>query len=84
MSPDTSLVSLLFYYLQFFDKKINYNELQLVLQSSPAFPSLLSLKQTCDFFGLETKAYLADYDVLLENTLPVIVHWKTESEEKFV
>ena len=84
MSTDTSLVSLLFYYLQFFDKKINYYELQLVLQSSPAFPSLLSLKQTCDFFGLETKAYLADYDVLLENTLPVIVHWKTESEEKFV
>lgn len=59
-------------------------ELQLLLQSSPSFPSVLSIIQTCNYFGINAKAYKADYNALLMNKRSTIVHIKENSSDKFV
>jgi len=84
MASEIYLVALLFEYLKGFDKKTNKNELQLVLQSGPAYPSLLSIKQTCEYFGLKTNGYQGDFDSLVKIEMPVIAHWKKDNAEKFV
>lgn len=71
-------------YLRCYDVLPDSNQLRLILESDPSFPSLLSIRQTCNYFGIKTNAYKGDYDALLENKLPAMVHWKTENEEKFV
>lgn len=71
-------------YLRYYDKHMDVDQLRLVLESDPSFPSLLCIRKTCNYFGINSKAYKGDYDALLDNAMPVIVHWKTENEEKFV
>ena len=84
MQPNSYFVPLLREYLSFFKIYPNSQKLHLVLKSSPSYPSVLSIVQTCIYFGLKTKAYKADYDALLKNNIPVIVHLKEDSDEKFV
>lgn len=84
MQPNSYFVPLLREYLSFFKIYPNSQKLHLVLKSSPSYPSVLSIVQTCIYFGLKTKAYKADYDALLKNSMPAIVHLKEKSSEKFV
>lgn len=84
MQPNSYFVPLLREYLSFFKIYPNSQKLHLVLKSSPSYPSVLSIVQTCIYFGLTTKAYKADYDALLKNSMPAIVHLKEKSGEKFV
>lgn len=84
MSSASGLQLLLREYLNFCGIKPSSQQLQLVSQSSPSYPSVLSIVQTCVYFGLKTKAYKADYDALLKNNMPAIVHLKEGSDEKFV
>lgn len=84
MSSTNYLVPLLREYFESFNIHPDIEQLQIALQSAPTFPSLLSIHQTCIYFGLKTKAYKGDYDALLENKMLIIVHWKLDNEEKFV
>lgn len=84
MQSNSYFIPLLEEFLKHFDIRSDRKDLQLLLQSSPSFPSVLSIIQTCVYFGLNTKAYKADYDVLLKNNMPVLVHLKEDSDEKFV
>ena len=84
MYSNSYFIPLLYEYLKHFNVPLERKDLQLLLQSSPSFPSVLSIIQTCTYFGLNTKAYKADYDVLLKNSIPVIAHLKKNSGEKFV
>lgn len=84
MYSNSYFIPLLYEYLKHFGIRSERKDLQLLLQSSPSFPSVLSIIQTCTYFGLNTKAYKADYDALLKNSIPVIVHLKENSGEKFV
>lgn len=84
MQSNSYFIPLLQEYLKYFGIESERKDLQLLLQSSPSFPSVLSIIQVCSYFGLITKAYKADYDALLKNSMPVIVHLKEKSDEKFV
>lgn len=84
MQSNTYFIPLLQEYMKHFGIPSERKDLQLLLQSSPSFPSVLSIIQACIYFGLNTKAYKADYDALLKNSMPAIVHLKENSDEKFV
>lgn len=78
------LVLLLKKYLRCNNVNPDIHQLRLTLESDPSYPSLLSIRQTCTYFGIKTNAYKGDYEGLLESRKPAIVHWKAENEEKFV
>ena len=84
MQSNTYFIPLLQEYMKHFGIPSERKDLQLLLQSSPSFPSVLSIIQACIYFGLNTKAYKADYDALLKNSMPAIVHLKENSDEKYV
>jgi uncharacterized membrane protein len=78
------LVTLLTHFLRIYDVPYREKEVALVLLSSPSFPSVLSIVQTCLYFGLETKAYKADFRGLEKTESPAIVHLKENDTGKFV
>ncbi len=84
MQGNNYLVPLLAVYLKHYTGNPDRKELQLVLQSSPSFPSVLSIIQACSYFGLKTKGYKADFSGLLKSRLPVIAHIKKNETEQFV
>lgn len=84
MQADNYLIPLLETYLKHYAIYPDRKELQLVLQSSPSFPSALSVIQTCLYFGLKTNGYRADFEALQKNEMPVIAHVRTKDSEKFV
>ncbi|MDO5665023.1 MAG: vitamin K epoxide reductase family protein [Bacteroidia bacterium] len=84
MQVTNYLIPLLTEYLKYSDIHPEREELQLALESSPSFPSVLSIIQTCTYFGLNAKAYKADFDALLKSEMPIIVHIKKGSDERFV
>ncbi|MFW6369966.1 MAG: hypothetical protein ACOC10_02035 [Bacteroidota bacterium] len=69
MTKTNYLVLLLKEYLRCYDVHPDSNQLRIILESDPSFPSLLSIRQTCNYFGIKTNAYKGDYDALLENKL---------------
>jgi uncharacterized membrane protein/thiol-disulfide isomerase/thioredoxin len=62
--------------------KFQEKELEMVLQSAPSYPSVLSIVESCNYFGLKTAAYRADF-TKLKAEIPAIVHFKAEMD-KFV
>lgn len=83
MSSTNYLPYLLREYLKLFGIFPKSQELYVALQSSPSYPSVLSIVQTCNYFGLSTKAFKADYNALLKSKIPAIVLLKDDSDEKF-
>lgn len=84
MQRDNYLTQLLYRYLVYSNIYPDKKELQLILQSAPSFPSVLSIIQTCIYFGLKTNGYRANYDALLKSEMPVIAHLRTDEDERFV
>lgn len=84
MQSNNYFVPLLQEYLKHFGILSKRKELQLLLQTSYSFPSVLSIIQTCSYFGLKSKAYKADYKDILANKMPAIAHLKENVNEKFV
>lgn len=84
MQRDNYLTQLLYRYLVYSNIYPDKKELQLILQSAPSFPSVLSIIQTCIYFGLKTNGYRANYDAFLKSKMPVIAHLKTDEGERFV
>ena len=84
MRYDNYLIPLLYRYLANSHVYPDKKGLQLILQSAPSFPSVLSVVQTCIYFGLDANGYRANYDALLKSEMPVIAHLKTNEGERFV
>lgn len=82
MQQNSYLTSLLSRYLKLMGVKFQEKELEMVLQSAPTYPSVLSIVESCNYFGLKTAAYRADSSKL-KAEIPAIVHFKDETE-KFV
>lgn len=68
------MVSIVWRILHSQDMKINRSEVYKVLLSDASYPSVLSIVNTFNFFGVGSEVYLSDYESLQENTYPVIVH----------
>lgn len=84
MELNNYFIPLLLRHLQLKDIKCDPKELQLVLQSAPSFPSVLSIVQACTYFGLKATAYRADYTALTKATTPAIAHIKQDSTDRFI
>jgi len=84
MEENNYYIRLLIQYFNFYDIKSNPIQLQLVLESAPSYPSVLSITQACIYYGLPTDVYKADYSGLLRITRPAIVQIKSKDNEKFV
>ena len=82
MQQNSYLTTLLSRYLKLMGVKFQEKELEMVLQSAPTYPSVLSIVESCNYFGLKTAAYRADSSKL-KAEIPAIVHFKDETE-KFV
>ncbi len=78
------LVTLLIHFFRMCHIPYREKEVELVLRSSPSFPSVLSIVQTCLYFGLAAKAYKADFNGLEKTEMPAIVHLKGNDTGKFV
>lgn len=76
METNNYFIPLLMRHLKCMGVECNPGELQLVLQSSPSFPSVLSIVQAYTYYGLKVSAYRADYTALEKATLPVAVAFK--------
>lgn len=80
----TDYISLLLHqYLLSKGVRCDLVQLQMVLESAPSFPSVLSITQALSYFGVKGKAYNADYDGLQKIVLPAIVHLST-TPERFI
>lgn len=84
MRNDNYLMPLICEFLACYDIRPSKKELQLILQSTPSFPSMLSIIQTCLHYELKTNGYKANYNALLKSEIPVIAHLKTDEDERFV
>lgn len=84
MELNNYFVPLVLRHLQLMGIKCDPKELQLVLQSAPSFPSILSIVQACTYFGLKATAYRADYTALTKATTPAIAHIKEDSTDRFI
>lgn len=84
MEINSYFIPLLLRHLQLMDIKCDPKELQLVLQSAPSFPSVLSIVQTFTYFGLKATAYRADYAAIEKATTPAIAHVKEDSTDRFI
>lgn len=84
MDNDNYFIPLLLYHFRLLGIKCNSRQLDLVLQSSPSYPSLLSIMQTYSYFGLKANAFRADFIALKKLSLPVLVQINNGDSHKFV
>lgn len=84
METNNYFIPLLMRHLKLMRVKCNPEELQLVLQSAPSFPSVLSIVQACTYFGLKATAYRADYAALEKASIPAVAHIKQGNTDRFI
>ncbi|WP_352422586.1 cysteine peptidase family C39 domain-containing protein [Proteiniphilum sp.] len=84
MELNNYLIPLLIRHLKQMEMNCDPEELQLVLQSSPSFPSVLSIVQVYTYYGLKATACRADYSALVKAKHPVIAFIKDRTSERFI
>lgn len=84
MERKSYIIPLLLRHLQLMGIKCDPKELQLVLQSAPTFPSVLSIVQTYTYFGIKANAYQADFSALEKASAPAIAQIKQGRTDRLV
>lgn len=84
MEVNNYFIPLLLRHLKLMDIKCDPKELQLVLESAPSFPSILSIVQAYTYFGFKATAYRADYIGLTKASTPAVAHIKQDSSDRFI
>lgn len=84
METNYYFIPLLLKHLQMMNIKCDPKQLQIVLQSAPSFPSVLSIVQAYTYFGLKATAYRADYTALEKASIPAIAHIKEDNIDRFI
>ncbi len=84
MEENKYLIPLLIRHMNLLNINCDVKQLELVLLSAPSFPSVFSIVQTFNYFGLDAFAYKADYMALSNISMPAIVFIATEKFDRFV
>lgn len=84
MEQNSYFIPLLLQHIKLMGINCNPKELQLVLQSAPSFPSVLSIVQTYTYFGLKATAYRADYTALEKASIPALAHIRQGETDRFI
>ena len=84
MKTDSYFIPLLLRHFRLMGVMYDPKQLELVLKSSPSYPSLLSILQVYTYYGLEATVYRADFEKLKAISLPLVVQVQIGGRRQFV